>query len=244
MLENNSILKKLALALPDIPKWVETRSLLLSGRCQLFGLDETGTLSFVVRNAELKLISIVGFPERRAIEEAVEKNEGKCVVLAAEENGRHVSENLPGWEVSPASLHLLGKEARLPSISDKVVRLIRPNELNEISTLPPDLNEELAIASQYSPVAAAFAEDGPVSFCYAGAETEGLWDISIDTLERYRKQGYAGVCVAYMIEHMSREGKQPVWGAEEVNVASMRLAAKLGFEVVDKIMVFHAKEIA
>jgi hypothetical protein len=42
------LLPKLALSLPDIPRCVETRSMLLSGRCELFGVDETGTLSFAV----------------------------------------------------------------------------------------------------------------------------------------------------------------------------------------------------
>jgi predicted GNAT family acetyltransferase len=68
-----------------------------------------------------------------------------------------------------------------------------------------------------------------------------LWDISIDTLAGYRNKGYAAACVAYMIELMRRQKKQPVWGSYETNEASLRLAAKLGFVAVDTIMVLQRK---
>lgn len=213
--------------------------MLLSDCCELSGLDESDTLSVVVADDQWELISIVGFPEKRAIEEAAEKSPGKAVILATPESCEHVSKALPGWTISPARLHLLGENTHLPSISDKEVRLITSSELEEMTILPPDLKEELVEASEYSPVSAAFADNNPVSFCYAGSQTESLWDISIDTLEEFRNRGFASTAVAYLIEHMSRQDKQPVWGAEEINVASMKLAAKLGFVVVDRIMVFQ-----
>jgi predicted GNAT family acetyltransferase len=83
------------------------------------------------------------------------------------------------------------------------------------------------------------ADGRPVSFCYAADETEGLWDISIDTLEPYRRQGYAARCVSYMIYEIRRRGKEPVWAAEETNLPSMRLAAKLGFVLVDGLLLFR-----
>ena len=88
-------------------------------------------------------------------------------------------------------------------------------------------------------IAASFDDDRPVAFCYAD-ETEGLWDISIDTLESHRRQGHAARCVAYMIDHMRRRGKVPVWAAEETNLPSLRLAAKLGFVPVDELRLFLA----
>jgi RimJ/RimL family protein N-acetyltransferase len=79
-----------------------------------------------------------------------------------------------------------------------------------------------------------------VSFCYAASVTETLWDISIDTLDEYRGQGHAALAVAFMVRRMARQGKRPVWGAEESNTASMALARKLGFEPVDRLIVFAA----
>ena len=72
------------------------------------------------------------------------------------------------------------------------------------------------------------------------AETEGLWDISIDTLVGHRRRGHAARCAAFMIRHMRETaGKEPVWGALETNTASMNLAASLGFVVVDRFSVLE-----
>jgi len=74
---------------------------------------------------------------------------------------------------------------------------------------------------------------------WQNVERAGLWDVSVDTLEPFRRQGYAGLCVAYVIDQMNRERRRPVWGAVESNEASLRLASKLGFRPVDRIIVFE-----
>jgi len=214
--------------------------MLLSGRCQLFGVDETSTLSFAVSSPELELISVAGFPAKTAILEAVATNTNQSEILAISENSEHAAEALPDWTVSLAKLHVLEGEPLLHKISDNV-RLLAPSEIEAMKNLPLDLKEELTLAFRYSPVAGTIVEGKPVSFCYAGSQTESLWDISIDTLAGYRNKGYAAACVAYMIELMSKQKKQPVWGAYETNEASLRLAAKLGFVAVDTIMVLQRK---
>lgn len=87
-------------------------------------------------------------------------------------------------------------------------------------------------------MAARFVDGRPVSFCYPCWSTEALWDISIDTVEAYRRRGCAADAVRFMIHHMRASGRDPVWGAVESNAASLGLAAKLGFEPVDAIRVF------
>lgn len=215
--------------------------MLLSGRCQLFGADETGTLSFAVSSPELELISVAGFPAKRAILDAVATNSNEVEILATSENSKHVAEALPDWTVSLAKLHVLGGKPILPATSANAIKLLTLAEIEAMKNLPLDLKEELATACRYSPIAATIVEGAPVSFCYAGSQTESLWDVSIDTLAGYRNKGYAAACVAYMIELMSKQKKQPVWGAYETNEASLRLAAKLGFVVVDTIMVLQRK---
>lgn len=238
MSQRKSLSRKLALALPDIPRWVETRSLLLSGRGQLFGVDETGTFSLVVSSPEMELISVVGAPANGAILDAVAAMSNDAEILAMPENSEYVAETLPDWTITPAQLHLLRDKSRLPALSNNV-RLLAPPEVESLTHLPHDLKKELVAACRYSPVAATIIEGAPVSFCYAGSQTESLWDISIDTLQEYRNKGYAAACVAFMIELMNQQDKQPVWGALETNAASLRLARKLGFVAVDGIMVLQ-----
>ena len=105
--------------------------------------------------------------------------------------------------------------------------------------MPDPLRNELAIESRAgTPITAALLEARPVAFCYAGAITETLWDVSIETLEPYRRRGFAAQCAAYLIRRLAKVGKRPVWGATASNAPSARLAAKLGFTPVDSLMVF------
>ena len=86
------------------------------------------------------------------------------------------------------------------------VPLLDLSELDSVDGLPPGLRAELEIASRRSPVAASFVGGHPVSFCNAAAQTESLWDVSIDTLEEFRTRGHAARCVAFVIEHT--EGRE------------------------------------
>lgn len=245
MPQTTSILKRLAGSLPDIPRWLETRSMLLSNRCEVLGFKEASPeVSFVARELEERedrLICLVGRPSTDAIEEAVKRGRNPGLVLAAPEGISHIYDALPGWSATRATLHRMGKSSRLPQVAGGEVRQFRASDLAAVAdALPEELRSELESAlTRGAPVAAALADGRPVSFCYAGEQTEGLWDISIETLERYRRQGYAARCVVYMVDEMRRRGKEPVWAAEETNPPSMRLAAKLGFVPVDELVLFR-----
>jgi len=77
----------------------------------------------------------------------------------------------------------------------------------------------------------------PVAVCSAGAVTETLWDVGIDTLAGHRRRGHATAAYRALAAHLAETGRDPVWGAEDTNVASLRLADELGFEPVDRLAV-------
>jgi GNAT superfamily N-acetyltransferase len=214
--------------------------MLLSGRCEVF--ERGNDSGFVVRDTETRLISVVGRPPGDAIAEAVTRGGYGGDVLAVSENRPHVATALPGWTAVRATLHLLGDAPRLPRVPEGSVRLLSPPV--SLEAVPHGLRFELEIYGWRSPIAAALAGDHPVSFCYAASQTEGLWDVSIDTLEEYRRQGHAARCVAYMTGHMRHRNKEPVWGVEAWNLPSLGLASKLGFVPVDEIVVFHPPRAA
>ena len=115
---------------------------------------------------------------------------------------------------------------------------LHPAEV-EMLTLPDELRDELGAAeSAGTPIAAALAEGMPVSFCYAGSVTESLWDVSIDTLEPWRRRGYAARAARFEIARLLRFGRRPVWGAVESNAGSLGLASRLGFVPVDAVWLF------
>ncbi len=236
---------RLAVLLPDVPRFVETRGMLLEGSCEVLGLEEDAVSpSFVVRDGEEDLVCVVGYPAREAVAEAIARNGNAGAVIAMPENVSRVAQAMPGREPQPAILHLLGEAERLPGATEgEPVRLLSGPE--ELSLLPPGLRAELRAELERAlrrgtPTVAAFVGGVPVSFCYVASETEGLWDVSIDTLEEHRRSGHAARCAASLIRHMrDTPGKEPVWGAVESNAPSMGLAAKLGFVPVDRIFVFE-----
>jgi GNAT superfamily N-acetyltransferase len=258
--------RRLAASLPDIPRWLETRGMLLAGEAEVTGLREDGP-HFVARDTVTGLVSVVGRPDAAAVRQAVEASPDSAEpLLAPGDSAEYVASLLPGWRREAAVLHLLASSASLPKFlvsevggmlawpyvdvdpedlrpesmpDDVAMRFISTAELAAVTGIPDMLRRELTIAVLRRRLAATFLNGAAVSFCYAGYVTETLWDVSIDTLEAFRRHGYAGLCVAYVIDQMNRERKRPVWGAVESNEPSLRLASKLGFRPVDRITVFR-----
>jgi GNAT superfamily N-acetyltransferase len=240
-----SRMERLAESLPDVPRYLYARSMLLSNRCELLGLEEERYgPSFVARELEERedrWFCVVGRPSEEAVREAARRNRNGGEVLATQEGAPRVVSALPGWTATRVIVHLLGDASRLPRFAE---RDVKPFGAPDLDAAADDLPEELrsyleSAVGRKAPVAASLADGRPVSFCCAEDETEGLWDIAIETLAGHRKRGHAARCVSWMVAEMRRRGKEPVWAAEETNPASLRLAAKLGFVPADELMLFQ-----
>jgi len=230
---------RLLSVIPDQPKWVELRAMLLSGQCEVYGLEDAERLSFVARHTEMELVSVYGRPAPDVIRRVTTLAPSPETVLCLPKDRRHVAEALPEWRSELATIYSQTISELAPEVPAGAVRLLSPSEIEAMNHAPAELKEELVVATKRSLVAAACVEQLPVSFCYAGSQTESLWDISIDTLAEYRNRGYAALCVSFLIEYFRRRGLAPVWGALESNFPSMRLAAKLGFTPVEQLVVFE-----
>ena len=94
----------------------------------------------------------------------------------------------------------------------------------EVDKLPitGEERQEYLTAALHTQIAATIVNGTPVSLCYAGATTESLWDMSLETLEPFQHRGYAALCAAFTIDQMGRQRKRPVWGALDSNTASLQ----------------------
>jgi GNAT superfamily N-acetyltransferase len=233
---DRDIALRLAALLPNVPRWLELRWMLRNLACEILALEEAPELSFLALERRTRSVEIVGRPDAEAIASAATRAEA-AEVIAPIESADHVAAALPGWAAQPAILHALSSEHHLPAMDGRV-RLLASEEVADLD-VPEELHQELMLAVETArSIAAKFIDGRPVSFCYDGSETETLWDISIDTLEPFRRQGHAAACVGFMIDLMRKRGKEPIWGALEHNAASMGLAGKLGFVPADRIVVF------
>ena len=230
---NSSITPKL----PDLPRWVEARSLLLEGAGEIFGLQEEPDLSLSLRDPEARTIFVIGRPDEDAIDAALEKNGRRGEVIAPYEQAAWLANILSGWTSACISVYRLPDLHRLPELPNGAVHFLDPAVISQLA-IEAELRAELSSGAAGSVIAASFVEQQPVSFCYAGAITESLWDVSIDTVPAHRRKGNAALCATYMIHYMHALGKRPVWQALEDNPASWRLAEKLGFIPADKLVLF------
>jgi GNAT superfamily N-acetyltransferase len=225
-------LQNLARSLPDIPRWVETRGLLLGGRCTVASSPD----GFVVKALDGLLVCCAGRPDPEAIRNVISDPDPDLRVLVSPEEAEPLARALPGWSRSSATIHLL-EPGRWPEPDPSVdVRLLQDEPLLDL--LPDGLREELSSVRPHATIAVTFSDGVPASICYSCWETETLWDISIDTVPELRRRGLAEACTAFLMRTMRERGKQPVWGAEDSNLPSLRLAAKMGFVPVDRLILF------
>jgi predicted GNAT family acetyltransferase len=61
------------------------------------------------------------------------------------------------------------------------------------------------------------------------ALTEGYGDIGVFTLPDWRGRGFAAAAAAQVARWLQGNGRIPVWSCGESNLASLRVAEKVGF---------------
>jgi hypothetical protein len=83
-------------------------------------------------------------------------------------------------------------------------------------------------------VAGSVIEGELVAVASTWALSERYADLAVVTAESWRGRGLATACAGLAAADIRRSGRVPVWSTGEDNVASLRVARKLGFEEVGR----------
>lgn len=232
--------QELASALPDLPRWVAPRGLLLEQRCEvLFGPEGRRGAGYLVLEHGGPKAFAVNRPSAALVAQLRLLGEPVASVLSPIESAEPWRELLPGWREQPVIVHVHPAPAALPRPTHPT-RYLTLEDLEAFAALPPALSAELRRALARGPVAAAFDGTRAVSFCHAAYRTESWFDLAIDTLESHRRAGFASSSAGHLIHDLLAQGKKPVWGALDADTASIAMAKKYGFRAVDRMMVFSA----
>lgn len=105
-----------------------------------------------------------------------------------------------------------------------------------LETLPRALRAEFAAMEPWPVVTACLAGGSIASIASAFVETEGYFDVSIDTVPDFRRAGFGACCAVGLMQHQAQRGKSPVWMARAKNRASLALSEKLGFADVGRVV--------
>ncbi len=211
---------QLLAAIPDEPVWVELRAALRGAECVVFGAPPN------VAVATDDEVFVHGAPPREALERALRHcPDGELVVP------RPAAIGLPVAQLRRVVVHLHGGRP-LPRAAHGTRRLGN----GELGHLDAGLRAEVEDALAHGEVMVTENPSGePVSFCYAGAVTERWWDVAVDTVEGFQRQGRASAVVRAVFTTQAALGRQAVWQAEVTNEGSVALARHLGFVAVDEL---------
>jgi len=222
-------------SIPDIARWVEARAVLLAD-CGRYWGDNDG---WVIRNEQegARMVVVVERPAPELIRQGLH-GRPHAHVLCAPEDRAMLAGLLPGWSIESAILYRLAHPELIPHGVEQL-RLLESDD--SLEHLPKELREEMQQARGNYEVHTAFVDDQAASFAYAYWQTEGQFDISIDTAPAFQRRGLAGIAAGGLIRAQMSRGLRPVWGAMQSNLASQRLAEKLGFIPFDEILLFENK---
>ena len=236
------VVREFAVHVPDDPVWVDVRGALLCGRSLVMSGGAPG--SFAVVTPHVPLVWIVGEPAPALIVKAVEFVDGtaarpRCSPSAGQRQGGRggPSRLAPRAGDPPHPSRRRGVAGR--GRADRPLARTAGGVEDVLDHVPDALRGEMLDAVRHGAVACVWTDDRAVSFAYAPWTTERWFDISIDTLDGYRRRGFGGACARALIERHARDGRQPVWGAVASNVASRALAAYLGFLPAGSATVFE-----
>jgi GNAT superfamily N-acetyltransferase len=213
-----------------VPRWVETRWLLLSGE----GVLRTAGDGGLVIGRRVPLGAVIGDLDSTLVGDVLSDSPAAFELIVQMEALDRAREALPGWTVALGTIHA-------PSRSFSASEQPEPGVIVSVAPHPAQLeqlpDEIRFYAERARDIAFRMLDERVVAVCEAGTRTETLWDVGIDTLEGHRRRGHASACFRALAAHMAAQGLQPVWGAGDDNIASMRLAATLGFKPVDRLAV-------
>ncbi len=164
------------------------------------------------------------------------RGRGRSTCCSSHPSARNLADTLrePGRGVARALLHTLAHPDALPDV-DGAVPL---GSGTPLAHLPADLAAEITAARDAATVWTVWVDDAPVCFAYAPWRSDAWFDVSVDVLPRARQLGLGTIVAAAMIRDERARGREPVWGADEHNLASRCLAKRLGFgEPIDELLV-------
>jgi len=124
-----------------------------------------------------------------------------------------------------------GRAKRLDELTEKMMK----NSETEIYAFEIDPDNEMdrifAVFGKEKEIV-AFAAINDVS------ADEDFYELNVECVEEYRRQGYAGECVAELAKYLLDRGASVEYICEERNVPSVKTAEKVGFRLARKEMHF------
>lgn len=126
----------------------------------------------------------------------------------------------------------------VPEFVDPAVRELTAYDTGLLGTFEMDGTDfgGLSVLLNEGSVAAAVVGGKIVGSAHTTAQTDRYADIGVGTDERWRNRGFATAAASIVARRVQESGRIPVWSCGEDNMASLRVAQKLGFSEVSRLV--------
>ncbi|MCY3870380.1 MAG: GNAT family N-acetyltransferase, partial [Gemmatimonadetes bacterium] len=118
------------------------------------------------------------------------------------------------------------------------VRELTTQDRNLIASAPIEIQgggyEDMETMLSEGIVAGAIDAGQLVSIAHTSGVTDLHGEIGVGTLELWRKRGLCSAAASIVSNRLQEQGRVPIWSTGENNFASLRVAAKLGFQEVSR----------
>ncbi|HEY4056561.1 MAG TPA: GNAT family N-acetyltransferase [Kofleriaceae bacterium] len=207
--------------LPDTPRWVEANGI---------ANDPTGwRRGDALGHDAMRLIAITAVGDYVQLA----KEHPTYAILTEQQELANALAAETGRGVARAVLHTLPEPDALLPVEGAVAL---PDDA-QLDHLRPEVADEIRAARGKHTIWACYVDGLPVAFAYAPWRSAKYFDVSVDVDPSARQLGLGAIVATTLIHAEREEGREPVWGADENNVASQRLAHRLGFEAIDELWV-------
>ena len=124
------------------------------------------------------------------------------------------------------------------TVKNEAVRLLTEADLDLLASAAPELRascwDSVQGLLEEGIVACAVVGGRIVATALTAARTEHHAEVGVYTKKAYRRQGFATATASLVARQVQEAGQIPVWSAGGHNVASLRVAQKLGFVEVSR----------
>jgi len=220
-------------SLPDLPRWVAARGLLLSRRG--FALDVDESCRIVCGRSD-RLIVPVTVTLSPLLESVATREVPGGSFLLQDLMLPAARYHLPDWNAEPVTVFTLETEtARAWPLPKWPTAPLTTAQLEAAVHVPDALRDRLLDAATRAPVWAASADGQPLAFCYASHATESWFEVSVETIESARGRGLGRAAAMGLIVDRLLHGLRPVYSCVRCDEAANGLGRRLGFEPVDML---------
>lgn len=205
-----------------------------TGRCRAWALEDPADPRAAVVEWDELPGECMGFGDPEGVWTILQQADGWASVIVHDDDAPRLARLIEeGTGTATRSFQDIGyllerpvRDYRHPS-----VRPLGPEDFNLLERSPVLVRspEHARLVLHEGPLASGIVNGEIVAIANTAALTDRFGEVGVETLEAHRGRGLATAAASLVCRELQRAGRTPRWSTGEHNLASRRIAEKLGF---------------